>query len=253
VNKGTSTASAPFGRQDLAAASAALDAALTADDPQGAAQLAQPILKAWPRHLATYQRLLTAAWRLQRWDEGEDWGRRLLRADPGSASAWQALAMAAEQRSQRAQAHAAWQRAFEAEPYAAEIRAGLSRTMLRTADRADDAAVLMLNLACLARLYLKGYRWARAAALYRQLIHAAPQRIDFQAALLAALWQQRARQEALELSRELSQQQPHLFLAWVVLEDVGDVNDKALARNPLTSMDPAGEYTSRWLGLPYSR
>lgn len=220
---------------------------------QRAAQIAQAILKVLPRHLATYERLLTIAWRLQRWDEGEDWGRRLLRADPGSAAAWRALAMAAEQRSQRAQAHAAWQRAFESEPYEPEIRAGLSRTMLRTATHADDAAVLTLNLACLARLYLKGYRWERAAALYRQLIEVAPHRIDFQVARLAALWQQRAQQEAIQLSRTLSQQYPHLFLVWVVLEELGDVNDKALARNPLATMDPDGQYTSQWLGLPYRR
>ncbi|MBK8046536.1 MAG: hypothetical protein IPK16_05030 [Anaerolineales bacterium] len=49
-----------------------------------------------PRHLATYQRLVRATWQLKRWQEGEDWSRRLLQADPGNAVAWRSLAFAVE-------------------------------------------------------------------------------------------------------------------------------------------------------------
>src|SRR5690606_16201852 len=86
----------------------AIEQQLQVENPTTAIALAQVILKRLPRHLSTYQRLLRAAWMLQRWDEGEDWAKRLLRADPGNALAWRALAMAAEQRDQRAQAHATW-------------------------------------------------------------------------------------------------------------------------------------------------
>src|SRR3954470_6285785 len=103
----------------------ALDLALVRGQAEEAARMAQLILDHLPRHLATYQRLLRITWTLKRWDEGEDWARRLLHADPGNPWAWQALAAAAEQRGQRAQANAMWQRAFEMSPYAPEIRAGL--------------------------------------------------------------------------------------------------------------------------------
>jgi tetratricopeptide (TPR) repeat protein len=227
---------------------AAIEQALQAEDGDRVGALAQVVLRRLPRHLATYQQLLQATWLLRRWDEGADWGRRLLRADPGNALAWRALAMAAEQRGQRGLANATWQRAFEAHPYEPEIRAGLSRTMLRaTSERGDG---LTLNLACLARLYIRGYRWERAAMLYRRLVEADPRRIDFQLGLLAALWQLRERQEAYRLARHLVQSQPYLLIAWAAIDALGDENDKALARNPLETMDPGGEFVRSWFGLP---
>jgi tetratricopeptide (TPR) repeat protein len=234
-----------------------IDRALQEENPSQAVALAQVILRHLPRHLPTYQRLLRAVWMLKRWDEGEDWGQRMLRADPGNALAWRALAMAAEQRGQRAQAYAIWQRAFEANPYETEIRAGLSRTSLRPPDdggQTDNARDnLMLNSACLATLYLRGFRWERAARLYRALIQADPRRIDFQVGLLAALWQQRATQETYRVARHLVQGHPYLLIAWVALDTIGDENDKALARNPIEMMDPDGNFVSEWFGLPYER
>ncbi len=224
----------------------AIDLALARGEADTAARMAQIILDHLPRHLATYQRLLWIAWTLRRWEEGEDWARRLLQADPGNPWAWQALANAAEQRGQRAQAHAMWQRAFEMSPYAPEIRAGLARTSL------DAPDALAFDFACLAAIYLRGLRWEPAARAYRQLVKADPRRIDFQLCLLAALWQSHARDEAYTLARHLVQSQPYLLLAWVVLEALGDANDKALAAHPITSMDPDGEFVTMRLGIPAS-
>ena len=41
-------------------------------------------------------------------------------------------------------------------------------------------------------------------------------------------------------------------MSWAVLNALGDVDDKALARNPIKSMDPDGEFVRMWLGLPSS-
>jgi tetratricopeptide (TPR) repeat protein len=245
------------GTSVLANARAAIEQHLQQNEPYLAANLAQAVLKRFPRHLPTYQRLLRAAWLAKRWDEGEEWGKRLLRADPCNALAWRAVAMAVEQRNRRAQAHAIWQRAFEAEPYEPEIRAGLSRTTLpalpdpRTGTSAPDA--LVLNLACLARLALRGLHWARAAQLYAKLIEMDQRRIDFQVGLLVAHWQQRAQQEAYPLARYLVQGHPHLLVAWAMLNALGDADDKALARNPIETMDPDGEYVHTLLGLSYGQ
>lgn len=222
----------------------AIDRALARGAMDDGARMAQVILRYMPRHLATYQRLLHITWALKRWDEGEDWARRLLQADPGNPWAWQALAAAAEQRGQRAQAHAMWQRAFEMRPYAPDIRAGLARTSL------DDPNALALGFACLAMIYLRGLRWEPAARAYRQLVKADPRRIDFQLCLMSALWQSRAVDEAYALARHLVESQPHLLLAWVVLDAVGDENDQALAQHPISSMDPEREFATGLLGLP---
>jgi tetratricopeptide (TPR) repeat protein len=232
------------GMTPLAEWNRAIDLALARGEADEAARMAQIILDHLPRHLATYQRLLRITWVLKRWDEGEDWARRLLQADPGNPWAWQALATAAEQRGQRAQANAMWQRAFEMSPYAPEIRAGLARTSL------DDPHALALDFACLAMIYLRGLRWEPAARAYRQLVKADPRRIDFQLCLMVSLWQNHAHEEAYTLGRHLSQSQPHLLLAWVVLEALGDANDKALAAHPITSMDPDGEFVATLLGTP---
>ncbi len=225
----------------------AMDRALARDEPLAAAAMAQVVLRVWPRHLATYQRLLRIAWALKRWEEGEDWARRLLQADPGNTLAWRSLARAAEQRGRRAQAHAMWQRAFEMAPYDAETRAGLARTSL------DDPNALALDLACLGTLYRRGQRWEHAAGVYRQLVKADPRRIDFQLCLMLALWQSRAAGEAYALARHLVQSQPYLLMAWVTLDAVGDENDQALARHPIASMDPDGDFAAGVLGIAASR
>lgn len=238
----------------------AMEQQLQAENPTAVAALAQVVLRRLPRHLATYQRVLQAAWLLQRWEEGEEWAKRLLRADPGNGLAWRALAMAAEQRGQRAHAHATWQRAFEAAPYEPTIRAGLSRTTIRstelrssgnTATMIGEEPALLLNLACLATLYRRGQRWEQAASAYQALLQAEPRRVDFQVGRLAALWQQRAHQTAYQLARQLTEQHPHLLIAWVALRSLGDEFDRALARNPIDMLDPDGDFVSSWFGIHY--
>ena len=223
----------------------AMDTRLEEGYAERVAPLAQVVLTRFPHHLSSYQRLLQAAWQLKRWQEGEEWGRRLLQADPGNPLAWRALAYADEQRRLRASANALWLRAFESSPYDQEIRSGLHRTSL------DPANALMLDGACLAALYFRGCRWQYAAAAYRALMAADPRRSDFQLFLAVSLWQLNAKPEAYRIARDLTAQHPHMLMAWVVVNALGDVDDRALARNPLASLDPDGDFVRNWLGLPY--
>ncbi len=240
----------------LATWSNAMEQALREGRPADGVRLAHVLLRQLPRHLATYHRLIRAAWMLRRWEEGDAWGRRLLRADPANALAWRAVAMAAEQRGERARAHARWQRAFECDPYEPEIRAGLVRTSV------DLARLPQLNEAALATLLLRGYRWEQAAALYRSLVQQ-ENRLDYQTGLLLARWQIAAREaarspepdaslaaQAYDQAHALSQEQPYLLAAWVVLDDLGDENDNALARHPLGTMDPDGDYIRSCWAIP---
>ncbi len=223
----------------------AMERALREERPADTVKLAHVILRQLPRHLGTYQRLIRAAWQLQRWDEGDAWGRRLLRADPANAIAWRAVAMAAEQRGDRARAHARWQRAFECDPYDPEIRAGLVRTSV------DITRLPTMNEAALASLWLRGFRWEQAAATFRKLIQQDSRRLDYQTGLLLSIWQMKYNDEAYEFARELTQSQPYLLVAWVIIDETGDADDKALARHPVRSMDPDGDYLRTALGLVY--
>ena len=226
----------------------AIDRALYANHPQAAATAARVVLHHLPQHLPTYRRLLQAAWAIRAWQDGAQWGQRLLRADPTSPLAWRAIARAAEDAEDRVQAQAAWQRGFEVAPYNADIRAGLSRTSLERSD------VLMLNQACLAALYMDGRRWEHAARTYAALVEADQRRIDFQASWMIALWQESKHDDAYKLARHLvGRKEPSLLMGWVVLDAVGDENDKALAQQPLQMLDPEGEYVRNRFGIDYQR
>lgn len=241
---GSQGAPAPQEAVDLDETNQRIDAQIAAGDPVEAARLAQGLLRRVPRHLMTYLQMLDIAWQLRRWDEGEDWGRRVLQADPGNASAWRALAQSAEERDLRAQAFAIWQRAFEMNPYDPEIRAGVSRTGL------NQPNALGYDLACLAAIYHRGRRWGHATDAYRTLVKADPRRVDFQLCLAVALWQAQQTPEAYALARHLTQAHPHLLMGWVVLHAIGDENDQALAASPIQTMDPTGTFVAHVWGIP---
>jgi len=213
--------------------------------PQEAAELANIVLHHWPMHLATYQQMLQITWELERWSEGADWARRILRSDPGNALAWRSLARAAEETQERAPASAIWQRAFEAQPYDSAVRTGLSRTTL------DHADALGLNLACLASVRLRSRCWRHASALYHHLVQSESRRSDFQVGYMVSLWQQGATEEAYRWARHLSTNNRHLIMPWFVLNETGDENDQALAQHPISIMDPDRTFLRNWLGLSW--
>ena len=221
----------------------AMDDRLRRGQPEAVAPLAQVVLQRFPRHLATYTRLLEALWQLARWEEGEEWGRRLLQADPCHGLGWRAVGQAIEQRGDRAAARAIWQRAAETDPYQSDIRAGLARTTLGPNES------LRLSQAGLATLYLRGYRWRHAAAASQALVAADRRRIDFQVNLAIALWRLPDPASAYTLARRLAQTHPLLLLPWYILAHLGNEDDRALAHNPLATMDPDGEYVCQMLRL----
>ncbi len=229
---------------ELALWDQALEAALEARDIPRVMALARVVLKRVPRHLAAYFRLLQALWMERGWEEGEEWARRLLRADPASELAWSMLAMAEEQRGRLPQARLHWARAFDLSPYDPIIRAGINRTAI---DQADRLAITLAGLGC---LYRRGRRWRRAVGLYQELVSQQPQRLDFQCGLLESLWQSGETSAAVALARDLTQAHPELLLAWVVLQEAGDETDQALAQAPLNALDAGYAYAGLRYELP---
>lgn len=194
------------------------------------------VLKNFPRHLPSYFRLLQAIWILRRWDEGQDWALRLLRADPCNELGWAVLANAAEERGALSEARGFWKRAFEQAPYSQHIRAGVVRT---TPGKVDPLQLTSNTFAALCRM---DGRWARAAEQYTALQQEFPRRVDIQCALLESLWRAERQPEALHLAAQLSRREPNLLIGWVVSAQVGDETDQALAQAPLASLDADGEY-----------
>jgi len=194
------------------------------------------VLKNMPRHLSSYFRLLQAIWLLRRWDEGQDWALRLLRADPCNELAWGVLANGAEQRGNLAEARRYWQRAFENAPYNQQIRAGMVRTSPGKVDP------LQLTPAAFATLCRMDGRWERAVELYTPLQQEHPRQTDLQSALLESLWRAGRQEEALSLAARLVHREPNLLIGWLVSAQVGDETDQALAQAPLAALDADGEY-----------
>ncbi|MEM7535324.1 MAG: hypothetical protein AAF639_24315 [Chloroflexota bacterium] len=254
---------------------AAMDVALGWQESHAMTQLAQVVLLRSPKNLAVYERMIQAAWQLAQWQEGDEWARRLLQADPGNPVAWQMTARAEEALGNHARAYAIWQRAFAYQPYSSEMRQGLYRTVTSTQSEISSteqipteqipteqvsakpvtAGVLFrLDNMCLAQLYLQSHQWAKATQLYSQLIKQNPQRVDFQVSLMVSLWQRDTQQgsiliqddiqnnEAYRWARHLVQRHQNLLAAWIVLDNIGDENDQALAKNPLESMDPTRQF-----------
>jgi len=194
------------------------------------------VLKNLPRHLPSYFRFLQAIWLLRRWEEGQDWALRLLRADPCNELAWGVLANGAEQQGNLIEARRYWGRAFENAPYNQHIRTGMVRT---TPGKADP---LQLTPAAFATLCRMDGRWERAVELYTSLQQEHPRQMDLQSTLLESLWRAERQEEALRLASHLVRLEPNLLIGWLVSAQVGDETDQALAHAPLAALDADGEY-----------
>jgi len=196
------------------------------------------VLKSLPRHLPSYFRLLQAIWILRRWDEGQDWALRLLRADPCNELAWGVLANAAEGQGHLAEARRYWQRAFENAPYSQQIRAGVVRT---SPGKTDPLQLTPVAFATLCRM---DGRWGRAVEIYAALEQEYPRRADLHCARLESLWHCERGGDALLIASHLVRREPNLIVGWVVSALVGDETDQALAQAPLAALDADGEYAA---------
>lgn len=215
---------------------AAVDQRVEAGRLEEAVALLRVILVRLPRHLPSYERLLHLIWRMRRWDEGADWARRLLRADPCHELAWLVWARSVEEEGDLELARKLWRRALVYAPYSRTVRRGVLRTHVGVAHPLD------LDHAALATLYRHGHHWSLAASLYERLAQVYPNRLDIRCGLLESLWRGDRLEEALDMARQLSRLRPDLYLSWLVMDRAGDADDRALAHAPLAAFDADREY-----------
>ncbi len=237
----------------LAAWGEAIDNALDQGKADQATALAKLLLRKHARHLPTYERIIQICLTTRRWAEAREWGLRLLRGDPTNALGWVAVAIALEKRGESAPsrvladqevAHSAWGRAVDLDPYNPEIRAGWQRTV-------SDKSALdgpELSQCTLAFLHLRAGRWQRALALFNALAKSDEAEPAYQVGRLLALWRTDEQGLARFLAQSLTDANRGLLIGWLVRAAVGDENDRALAQGYVESLDPDGDYATRWLG-----
>lgn len=144
------------------------------------------ILQVFPRHVASYRLLGEIYLELGRTQRSADAFRRVLSADPEDTLAYAGLGAIYEERGALEEALWHWERAFELSPGNSEIRESLRGLYARRT--VDTPARLKLDRAALARLYLRGRLYGKAAAELRGLLARETQRPDLGLALAEALW-----------------------------------------------------------------
>ena len=245
----------------LSAWGKAIDTALDEGEIHRAVALAQLLLRKQPRHLATYERIIHLCWTARRWEEGREWGLRLLRGDPSNVLGWGILALGAEKRAEKraekqaerggqadlSTAHGLWDRALALDPYNAEVRAGWRRTAN------DPTTQPVLTQAALAFLQLRAKEWASALPLFDTLSRLDSGQVIYSMGRLLSLWRTQNGPGARGLAQELTASHRSMLAGWLVLASVGDVNDRAIAQGHVQSLDPDGEYATRWLGTASQR
>ena len=241
----------------LSAWGKAIDTALDEGEIHRAVALAQLLLRKQPRHLATYERIIHLCWTARRWEEGREWGLRLLRGDPSNVLGWGILALSAEKRAEKqaegggqtnlSTAHSLWDRALALDPYNAEVRAGWQRTAT------DLTTQPVLTQAALAFLQLRAKRWEAALPQFFALSRLDSGQVIYSQGYLLSLWRTQDSRAARQLAQELTTTHRGMLAGWLVLASMGDVNDRAIAQGHVQSLDPDGEYATRWLGLASQR
>ena len=146
------------------------------------------ILGAFPRHVASYRLLGEIYLELGHYQRSADAFRRVLSADPEDTLAYAGLGAIYEERGAQEEAIWHWERAFELSPGNDQVRESLRGLYARRI--LDTPARLKLDRAALARLYLRGRLYAKAAAELRSLLIRETQRPDLGLALAEALWRE---------------------------------------------------------------
>ena len=208
--------------------------------PADARDVCMRILHTFPRHVATYALLGQALVRLGRRDEAANLFYRVLGADPESAAAHAGLAGIYERRQALDEALWHYQRAYELAPGEPEIREGYRRAIgLR--DGATPERVTPTQ-AGLARIYLRGRLYAKAAWEFRQILEDGPAQYDLRVALAEGLWRAGEEEQAEAICQSLLSALPNCLKASLLLGQhwLGTEQD-ALGRTLLQraqAMDP---------------
>ncbi|MGI5916541.1 MAG: tetratricopeptide repeat protein [Anaerolineae bacterium] len=221
----------------------------TTGDPMAALAICRRILETFPRHVATYGVLGRIYLELGDHRTAADLFRRLLSADPEHVLAYVGLAIILEEQGRPEEALWQWERAFELSPGNPEIRKELYR--LRGGGR-NLPSRLKPNRAALARAYMRGQLYQKAAGELQVILRRHPRRYDLQAALAESLWHSERLGAAEEICINLLTELPfclkaNLILGQIWLNTEHDARARALLQRAQT-LDPENAMARRVLG-----
>jgi tetratricopeptide (TPR) repeat protein len=196
---------------------------------QAAFALGRHILRYWPKHVATYTRLASAALAAGLIADAVDLYQRSLSADPENADLWAGYARAAAALGLETEVELAAQ-------YAADLTDETGRTP-----------------AAQAHIALRRGEWASARARYIQAMAALPGRMDLPLGLATALLALGEDERCERVIRQVLVWLPHSLKAhalWLILaERRGEAPERLSSHRILFALDPDGDYVSRRFGL----
>lgn len=199
-------------------------------DYQAAFALGRHILRYWPKHVATYARLASAALAAGLTADAVDLYQRCLGADPENAELWAGYARAAADLGLRAEAELAAH-------YAADLSDATGAT-----------------LPAQAHLALRHGDWAAARALYVRAMADYSGRMDLPLGLATVLLEQGEEAHCERLVRQVLVWLPHSLKAHRLLLMLaarrGEAAVSTPSRRALFTLDPDGDYTRRRFGWP---
>lgn len=210
-------------------------------NPLASISACRRILTTFPKHVGAYGILAHIMLQLGEHDQVLPLYQRVLSADPEHAPAYVGVAAIYEERGLLDEAIWYLERALELAPGDQDARLKLG---VLWSERGGDAPPpgASLTRAGLARAWMRGQLYAKAAEELSELIVGAPQRYDLRVALVEALWRSRqyarAATEAQTLLAELAYcLKANLVLGQVWLDTERDEEARALLRRA-QALDP---------------
>ena len=213
---------------------------LAAENNDEAIAHCRHILNYYPKNLVVYRLLGKAFLEKRRFSDASDIFYRLLSSAPDDFVAHVGLGIIGEEEGDLARALGHMERAFEAQPSNAAIQAELGRLYGRR-DGVEPTRV-RLTRGALARLYVRGGNYARAAAELREALEVDADRIDLQVVLATALWKDEQRIDAVDICQDVLQKLPFCLDANAILYEIwtssgrGDESQEYWKR--IEAMDP---------------
>lgn len=187
-------------------------------NPLASISTCRRILTIFPKHVEAYGVLAHIMLQLGEHDQALPLYQRVLSADPENPPAYVGIAAIHEERGLLDEAIWYLERALELAPGDRDVRLKLGALQAeRGAETAEGAA---LTRAGLARMWMRGQLYAKAADELSELGVEEPQRYDLRAALVEALWRSRQYGRAAMEAQTLLAELPHCLKANLVLGQV---------------------------------
>jgi len=221
-----------------------------ADQAAEAVAVCRRILEAFPKHIGAYSVLAQAYLVLGEQEKAANLLQRVLSVDPEHVESHISLAAICERQGLPGEALWHRQRGFELSPGNAEIRGELRRVYEERGLPVSEG--VKLTRAGLARTYMRGQLYSRAACELRELLATDQERVDLRVALAETLWLDKLYEDAETVCQALLAEMPNclkanLILGQIWLNTERDDQARALLQRAQT-LDPENVTAQNMLG-----